>query len=247
MENKEAVRTQLKKILSSEGFSGNEKFSRLLEYVVAETFAGRDIKEATLAADFYKKALDPPSGGRDKPSFVRVNMGKLRDKLTDYYLHAGWLDEWLIEIPKQGYVPSFTKRMANRPAPDSRALKLTIIVEADRFNDVMGLHAALCIVSGDPNLQIRGISIGSIVIHFNCSEEGYNRLCEALKDGGLVKALGYEVESLEPDTSNFMGLAEALLSLGKPFSRLRSQYEESGSDGLPDRSNESNERPDKRT
>jgi len=99
----EAVRRQLERILASAGFGAAERRGRLLRYLVEKALAGEPVKEYGIGVDVFDKSVnyDP----RVDPS-VRVEIGRLRAKLNEYYSLAARAPI-RIEIPKGSYVPVF--------------------------------------------------------------------------------------------------------------------------------------------
>ena len=101
-----AIRDQLGRILASPQFAASDGARRLLRFVVGETLAGRadTLKEYTLATEVFGRdgSFDP----KLSPA-VRVEAGRLRQRLERYYLTLGRDDPVLIELPRGGYVPRF--------------------------------------------------------------------------------------------------------------------------------------------
>lgn len=114
----EAIWTQLKLVLEHPAFKGSEKQRKFLHFIVGETLAGRasQIKGYTIAVSVYGRSerfdpqLDP---------IVRVEAGRLRRRLDQYYLTAGKNDPIRITIPKGGYVPTFRVIDQKGPAGDA--------------------------------------------------------------------------------------------------------------------------------
>ena len=104
-----AVRAQLDKILSSRSFSGADRATGFLRFVVSKTLSGEadQLKEYVLAVEVLgrKPSFDP----RTDP-IVRVEAGRLRGRLEEYYQTEGSGDGLLITLPKGGYVPAFERR-----------------------------------------------------------------------------------------------------------------------------------------
>ena len=104
-----AVRAQLDRILSSRPFSGAERATSFLRFVVDKTLCGEadQLKEYVLALEVLgrKPSFDP----RNDP-IVRVEAGRLRARLEEYYQTEGSRDHLLITLPKGGYVPAFERR-----------------------------------------------------------------------------------------------------------------------------------------
>jgi len=125
----QAVQAQLDKLLGSSRFARAPRLSRLLRYLVERTLAGQteDLKESLLGGAVFDKpqGFDPAAD-----PIVRVEAGRLRERLRSYYQAEGRGDELLIRLPKGGYVPLFQKRRsaaaarpgepARRPSPAAR-------------------------------------------------------------------------------------------------------------------------------
>jgi len=105
------VRVQLERILASPGFQGASRRTRLLRYLVGEVLAGRgdSLKELVIATEVFERA---PGYDPQVDSLVRVEMGRLRSRLQEYYGQAGAGEPVRIEIPKGGYRPVFVFRDA---------------------------------------------------------------------------------------------------------------------------------------
>src|SRR5438045_9021142 len=88
------VREELDRILQSRAFRDREMLQHLLEYLVQRTLDGSadNLKEYVIGVDVFGKP-----GGYDPQSdaSVRVQVGKLRRKLEEYYLTEGVSDPWL--------------------------------------------------------------------------------------------------------------------------------------------------------
>ncbi len=103
------IRRQIERILQSRGLESSPRLQEFLEYIVDEYLAGRAgrIKGVTIAQAVYgaDASFDPESN-----SIVRVEAGRLRRRLEQYYLAKGVSDPIIIEIPKGGYAPTFRRR-----------------------------------------------------------------------------------------------------------------------------------------
>ena len=123
----QAVREELERILSSSGFTRNERLSRFLRFLVERHLEGRDaeIKESLIAVEVFgrKPDYDPRLD-----SIVRTEAGRLRARLTEYYAAEGSRDPGLIDVPKGGYVPLFREAVARelRPTHSRRWMWLTV-------------------------------------------------------------------------------------------------------------------------
>lgn len=103
------VRQQADRILASDTFRQVDRLRRFLSFVVLESIAGRedDLKEYVVGIQVFGKetSFDP----RSDP-VVRVQARRLRARLVKYYAEEGQGDEVLIELPKGGYSPVFSRR-----------------------------------------------------------------------------------------------------------------------------------------
>src|SRR5215510_7133587 len=80
----EAVQAELEKIVASQTFANSERMTRFLRFTVEQTLQGRgdQIKEYLLGLEVFDRnqSYDP----RIDP-IVRVEAGRLRSKLSEYY------------------------------------------------------------------------------------------------------------------------------------------------------------------
>jgi tetratricopeptide (TPR) repeat protein len=108
------IRSQLEKISAGPELENSPRLVELLNYIGEESLAGRAdrIKGFTIGQAIYAADLnfDPESN-----SIVRVEMGRLRRRLAEYYLSSGRNDPIVVDIPKGSYAPKFT---LNPQAPE---------------------------------------------------------------------------------------------------------------------------------
>jgi Tol biopolymer transport system component len=120
------VRAQLDRILASATFAGAERASNFLRFVVERSLEGRttEIKEFVIAVDVLGRntSFDPKSD-----PIVRVEAGRLRDRLSSYYRDEGEADNILISLPKGAYVPEFSERQATVVLRKAAVLRLSIL------------------------------------------------------------------------------------------------------------------------
>lgn len=109
------VRKQLERLLSDPAFAGANRRSRLLRYLVEAELAhrGESLKESVIATDVFDRAADYDP---QVDSVVRVEIGRLRARLAEYYSAAA-PDEPRIEIPKGTYRPVFVLRETEPETP----------------------------------------------------------------------------------------------------------------------------------
>jgi TolB-like protein len=110
------VRRQLERILASQPFAAAPRLRTFLRYVVERALAGEgaQLKEYAIGADVFERdaQYDPRID-----SIVRVEAGRLRAKLDEYYSGAGGGDPVIVRIPRGSYVPLFETREAAAPVP----------------------------------------------------------------------------------------------------------------------------------
>jgi tetratricopeptide (TPR) repeat protein len=157
----EDVRGQLQRILASPPFLNARRASQFLRFVVEGTLDGEDgFKEYLIGIEVFDRPqnYDP----KDDP-VVRIEAGRLRKKLAEFYAGPGVNDPILIELPKGGYVPVFRDRAASlelekdegETSPDPTAERLKdgeAVAPKSRFwritAPVVVLSAAVLIVAG---------------------------------------------------------------------------------------------------
>ncbi len=149
-----AVRVHVGKILASKEFIHSDSLRRFLSYTVEKAMEGEPgcLKESVLGTTLFGRgdAFDP----RLDP-IVRVQAGKLRTRLQQYYEGEGRSDALVIEFPKGGYVPVFHAREngAAAPAIDPRVgghradrsggcQRLSDLAEMDFLAGSTGIHAS---------------------------------------------------------------------------------------------------------
>jgi serine/threonine-protein kinase len=120
----QATRLQLERVLRSAGFTRNERLSRFLRFVVELHLEGKDreLKESTIAVEIFGRS---PDYDPKRDPIVRTEAGRLRARLSEYYIGEGKRDPVVIELPKGGYIPAFHQtdpatapvHKTSRPAP----------------------------------------------------------------------------------------------------------------------------------
>ena len=90
-------------------FAGSHRSQRFLKYVVEKSFdPGSDaLKEYTIAVDVFERDASYDSS---IDATVRVEAGRLRSRLHEYYAEDGKDDPLIIDVPKGGYRATVTKR-----------------------------------------------------------------------------------------------------------------------------------------
>ena len=126
------MRAQLDRILASTAFVDAERAARFLRFVVEHTLNGRtgEIKESVIAIEVLGRNSSFDS--KSDP-IVRVEAGRLRDRLSSYYEGEGEADRVLISIPKGGYVSEFSERQSSAPSKRIDVLRLSILPPENTF------------------------------------------------------------------------------------------------------------------
>ena len=104
---KEEKLEQLDRLLSSRILQGSESLRAFLRFVVTKAVDNQDasLKEYTIATEVFGRSNNYDSRS---DSVVRVQAGRLRSKLQEYYATEGKHDRVLIDLPKGHYAPSFS-------------------------------------------------------------------------------------------------------------------------------------------
>jgi len=100
---------QIEKLLGSHSLHGSESLCKLLRYLAHHSLEhpGTSPKEYQIATEVFgrQEDFDP-----HVDSMVRVQAGRLRTKLGEYYSTEGADDPILVEIPKGTYALTFHAR-----------------------------------------------------------------------------------------------------------------------------------------
>jgi hypothetical protein len=112
---------QVDRIVGSELLHGSESLCKLLRYLAEHCIdhPGAAVKEYQIATELFKR---PQDFDPRLDATVRVQTGRLRSKLAEYYAGAGAQDPWILDIPKGAYSLAFYPRAAplapaDRPLP----------------------------------------------------------------------------------------------------------------------------------
>src|SRR3954469_3091556 len=105
----DANQAQVQRIVSSKAFKTSEVHRNLLNYLAGKSLAGeaQNLKEYTVGLDVFGK---PASYDPRQESVVRMHVGRLRQKLTEYYRTEGQDDPVIVYLPKGGFTIVFAPR-----------------------------------------------------------------------------------------------------------------------------------------
>jgi hypothetical protein len=103
---------QIDKLLSSHTLHGSESLCKLLRYLANHSWdhPGASPKEYQIATEVFgrQEDFDP-----HVDSMVRVQAGRLRSKLAEYYANEGAEDHIMVELPKGNYALTYHPRPPN--------------------------------------------------------------------------------------------------------------------------------------
>src|SRR5271156_663468 len=111
----ESLQTQIQRILQSKAFRTSEVQRNLLAYLADKSIHGSadSLKEYTVGLDVFGK---PASYDPRQESTVRMHVGRLRQKLVEFYRTEGVDDPIIVDLPKGGFKVTFEPRPEPRQA-----------------------------------------------------------------------------------------------------------------------------------
>ncbi len=129
--NDAATEHQIERILHSETLRASEALRRLLRYLADKTLAGEadQLKEYTVGIDGLGK---PATYDPRQESIVRIQVGRLRHKLSEYYHGEGKGDPIVVELPKGHFKLRFDPGAESAEPEIGRAADPTAAVSPNR-------------------------------------------------------------------------------------------------------------------
>ncbi len=113
---------QIERLVNSHTLHGSESLCRLLRYLAAHALEhpGAPLKEYQIATEVFGR---PADFDPQLDSTIRVQAGRLRVKIAEYYANEGASDNIVVELPKGTYVLGFHSRSSDpdKPQHDSAA------------------------------------------------------------------------------------------------------------------------------
>ena len=133
----DSVQVQVDRILHSEELRGSEVLRRLLRFLAEKTASGEadELKEYIVAIDGLGK---PATYDPRHNSAVRIQVGRLRQKLADYYRGEGQCDPIIIDVPKG----RFKLKIENRSCPALSSHATDFAHDAIASPEPEAIHAA---------------------------------------------------------------------------------------------------------
>src|ERR1051326_7779423 len=154
MVREELTQAEIERILHSDTFRNSDVLRRLLRFLADKTISGEadQLKEYTIGIDALGK---PSSYDPRQDSVVRIQVGRLRQKLAEYYRTEGKDDSLVVEVPKGRFKLSLEPRP--EPAPTEQAAPTPIVAVVERpsksfdwrrMTIILGAVLALALVWG---------------------------------------------------------------------------------------------------
>jgi hypothetical protein len=133
--DKERYLSQIEKLVHSHTLRKAESLCKLLRYLAEHELSqpGTSLKEYQIATEVFGR---PDDFDPQADSAVRVQAGRLRLKLLDYYNHEGAGDSIIVEVPNGSYALTFHDReLATHPAVASHTAPVPPIVHTEAAAD----------------------------------------------------------------------------------------------------------------
>ena len=107
--DRERYLSQIEKLVHSHSLRKAESLCKLLRYLADHALSqpGVPLKEYQIATEVFGR---PEDFDPQADSAIRVQAGRLRLKLLDYYSHEGVTDNIVVEVPNGSYTLSFHER-----------------------------------------------------------------------------------------------------------------------------------------
>src|ERR1700721_4274877 len=107
---REQYLAQIDRLVNSHVLHGSESLCKLLRYLAEHALdhPGSSLKEYQIATEVFGRA---PSFDPQSDSTIRVQAGRLRLKLAEYYASEGASDPIVVKIPKGSYHLTFEPRL----------------------------------------------------------------------------------------------------------------------------------------
>ena len=129
------IRKQVAALAAKDTFKVSERLIKFLTYIVEEELSGRgsELNQSSIAMEVFERGTDFDPG---TDSIVRVEAGRLRTKLRDYYLSEGSEDNVRFELPKGRYRPEivYGKEGGDVPTPEKTKQEIRYCTSQDQVS-----------------------------------------------------------------------------------------------------------------
>lgn len=118
MTERAQLQAEIERLVASHTLHGSESLCKLLRYLGqhAVEHPGVPVKEYQIATEVFGRQ---PDFDPQLDSMVRVQAGRLRAKLAEYYNSEGAADRLVVELPKGSYAVTFHERPGGGAGPDN--------------------------------------------------------------------------------------------------------------------------------
>ena len=132
----DASQLQIQRVISSKAFKTSEVHRNLLTYLSEKSLSGdaQNLKEYTVGLDVFGK---PPSYDPRQESVVRMHVGRLRQKLAEYYRTEGLTDpdlasQLVARLKRQGGVmPRYYQVVLKIKAMDETPVDISYVAHRE--------------------------------------------------------------------------------------------------------------------
>ena len=140
----DTIESSVDRVLQSGTFRNSPTSRRLLKYLADHSVAGDadQLKEYTIGVDAFGK---PPDYDPRQDSTVRIQIGRLRQKLCDYYREEGKEDPFVVDLPKGRFSLICEVRPAAAAVVEEVA-EPAPVMQPNRWRLAAVGFAALCLV-----------------------------------------------------------------------------------------------------
>jgi hypothetical protein len=226
----EAVRAELRRIITSRHFRSSKRSQQFLQYVVEQKLLGNEsiIKERLIGIEVFGRKPNYATG--DDP-VVRVQAGDVRRRLGAHQAEF-WDDEIVIDLPTGSYVPIFRRRTSESIVQDV-ASSSTFNPSLEQAPAIEGYATLLSAPSPSPAMppgQLNDVLSRILNVELPIAQKTRTRsrflLLFALSMLiALTYAGGYWLNRMNPATKAFTKFwgpimnspKPTVISLGKPF------------------------------
>jgi hypothetical protein len=191
---------QLERLLGSRILQGSESLRAFLRFVVTKAVDNQDasLKEYTIATEVFGRSNNYDSRN---DSVVRVQAGRLRSKLQEYYATEGKHDKILIDLPKGHYSPTFAYIEGTNGSTASEGLTPEIASIPIKQSAIKNNWTGLAIAA----LALLAIALGALAL-------SYKSDANHLKDSLASKTIQpVEVQAASPLWGDFFHSPEPVL------------------------------------
>ena len=197
---KEEKLEQLERLLGSRILQGSESLRAFLRFVVTKAVDNQDasLKEYTIATEVFGRSNNYDSRS---DSVVRVQAGRLRTKLQEYYATEGKHDRILIDLPKGHYAPTFSYIEGTNGSTASESLAPEIAAIPIKQPATKAKWAGVAIAA----LALLAFALGALAFNYKSDA---SRLKDSLASKTIQPA---EVQAASPLWGDFFHSPEPVL------------------------------------